>query len=133
LLDDPRFKERSDRRAHRGEFLQELEAWSMTLSADVAEQRLHDAGLAVSKLRTTREAIEWGRSEPRPVIVDVDDRGGQPAPLINSPQRFADAEAGIRGVVPYRGEHNRDVLREWLALDDEAMDALESAGALTPP
>jgi crotonobetainyl-CoA:carnitine CoA-transferase CaiB-like acyl-CoA transferase len=132
LLDDPRFRERSDRRANRGEFLKELEAWSSALSADQAEQRLHDAGLAVSKLRTTREAIAWGRTEPREVIVDVDDRGGSPAPLINSPQRFTESESGITGVVPYRGEHNRDVLREWLGFDDESLDALESSGALAP-
>jgi crotonobetainyl-CoA:carnitine CoA-transferase CaiB-like acyl-CoA transferase len=125
--------ERSDRRTNRAEFLRELEAWSKRLSSDEAEQRLHDAGLAVSKLRTTREAIGWGRSEPRPVVVDVDDRGGNAAPLINSPQRFAGAESGIRGVVPYRGEHNRDVMRDWLGLGDEAIDALESAGALAPP
>src|SRR5581483_11379433 len=133
LLDDPRFKERSDRRANRAAFLDELEAWSSTLTADVAEQRLHDAGLAVSKLRTTREAIGWGRSEPRPVIVDVDDRSGTPAPLINSPQRFAGAEAGIRGVVPYRGEHDRDVLTDWLGLTDAEIDALEAGRALAAP
>lgn len=133
LLDDPRFKERRDRRANRDAFIAELEAWAKTMPADVAEQRLHDAGLAVSKLRSTREAIEWGRAEPRPVIVEVDDRGGEPAPLINSPQRFADAEAGIRGVVPYRGEHNRGVLSEWLGLGGAEIDDLESRGALAQP
>jgi crotonobetainyl-CoA:carnitine CoA-transferase CaiB-like acyl-CoA transferase len=133
LLDDPRFKERRDRRANRAAFLEELEAWAKTVSADEAERRLHDAGLAVSRLRSTREALEWARSEPRPVVVDVDDRGGGTAPLINSPQRFAESLSGIRGVVPFRGEHNKDVAREWLGLTDAEAADLESSGALATP
>ncbi len=133
LLDDPRFAQRSDRRANRDAFLTELEAWARQLPTDVVEQRLHDAGLAVSGLRSTREAIEWGRSEPRPVIVDIDDRGGETVPLINSPQRFASATSGLRGVVPYRGEHNRQVLSEWLDLAEAEIDELEGRGALAPP
>jgi crotonobetainyl-CoA:carnitine CoA-transferase CaiB-like acyl-CoA transferase len=133
LLDDTRFAERADRRANREAFLAELEAWAKELTTEIAEHRLHDAGLAVSGLRSTREAIAWGRSEPRPVIVDVDDRGDGTAPLINSPQRFAGATTGIRGVVPYRGEHNRDVLSEWLDLDPAQIDELLSRGDVRAP
>ena len=133
LLDDPRFAERADRRANRRAFLDELETWARKLTTEDAEQRLHDAGLAVSGLRSTREAIAWGRSEPRPVIVDVDDRGDGTVPLINSPQRFATAASGITGVVPYRGEHNREVLTDWLDLDATQIDELEGRGILIPP
>jgi crotonobetainyl-CoA:carnitine CoA-transferase CaiB-like acyl-CoA transferase len=132
LLQDARFRTRTDRRANRAAFLDELEKWSRQLASTEAEQRLHDAGLAVSRLRTTRETIDYGLTEPRPVIVDVDDRGGEPAPLINSPQRFTRTTSGIRGVVPYRGEHNRDVLTEWLGLSDGDVDGLEAAGAIAP-
>src|SRR5439155_388260 len=72
-------------------------------------------------------------SAPRPVIAEIDDRGGDVAPLINSPQRFAEAGSGIRGVVPYRGEHNREVLGEWLELGATEVDALEVAGTLAAP
>ncbi len=133
LLDDPRFAERSDRRANRDAFLATLDAWARELPTDVVEQRMHDAGLAVSALRSTREAVAWGRTEPRPVIVDIDDRSGATAPLINSPQRFADAQSGIRGVVPYRGEHNREVLAEWLDLPPSDIDQLEASGTLILP
>jgi crotonobetainyl-CoA:carnitine CoA-transferase CaiB-like acyl-CoA transferase len=133
LLADPRFAERSDRRRNRDAFLKELEAWSTELPTDVVEQRMHDAGLAVSALRTTREAVAWGREQARPVIVDVDDRGGALAPLINSPQRFGQGESGIRGVAPYRGEHNREVLTEWIELSGPEIEQLEKSGALVAP
>jgi crotonobetainyl-CoA:carnitine CoA-transferase CaiB-like acyl-CoA transferase len=133
LLEDPRFAERSDRRINRQAFLDELEAWATKLPTDVVERRLHDAGLAVAALRSTREVIAWARTEPRPVVVDVDDRGGGTVPLINSPQRFAGTTSGIRGVVPYRGEHNREVLSEWLGLDPREIEELEGRGVLASP
>lgn len=133
LLDDPRFSTRRARRENREAFLREFEGWTQTLPTDEVEGRLHEAGLAVSALRSTREAIEWGRREPRPVIVEVDDRAGGRVPLVNSPQRFAEAASGIDGVVPYRGEHNREVVADWLGLGAEEAERLESAGALAPP
>ena len=129
LLADPRFADRRTRRTNRAAFLAEFEAWTTTLSTDEVEQRLHDAGLAVAAVRTTREAISYGRQEPRPVIVEVDDRGGSTVPLINSPQRFAAAESGVRGVVPYRGEHNDEVLADWLGISSDEIEQ----GALAPP
>ena len=60
---------------------------------------------------------------------------GQPLdperPLPPPPWRFSDAESGVRGVAPYRGEHNRELLREVLGYDDTRIDALEAAGILS--
>jgi hypothetical protein len=36
----------------------------------------------------------------------------------------------VRGEPRYRGEDNRDVLRELLGLDDAALDELTAAGVL---
>lgn len=133
LLSQERFATRRARRDHRRDFLVEFEAWTTTMPSDEVEERLHAAGLAISKLRHTREAVAWARSEPRPVIVEVDDRGGELVPLINSPQRFTEARSGIEGVAPFRGEHNRAIVTEWLRCDEGDIDRLESRGALVPP
>ena len=44
--------------------------------------------------------------------------------MIQSPYRFSNAAAGVRGPAPYRGEHNAYVLHEWIDLDDETLTAL---------
>ena len=66
----------------------------------------------------------------RGAIRDVDDRGGGHRRVMDSPYRFSDAASGLHGVAPYRGEHNGEVLAEWLAADDAAVRALEEAGVL---
>ena len=49
---------------------------------------------------------------------------------MDSPYRFSDAASGLHGVAPYRGEHNAEVLAEWLEADGVAVRMLEEAGVL---
>jgi len=46
-------------------------------------------------------------------------------PVLNSPYRFSEASAGVRGRPAFRGEDNRDVLCAVLEMNDEDVDALE--------
>jgi CoA:oxalate CoA-transferase len=91
----------------------------------------------------TRMNIAWGevrrgaslRDQPtlrhRGAIVDVDDRGGGVRPTTQSPYRFAQARSGVRGPAPHRGEHNADVLNDWLNLSPAEVASLEAAGVLS--
>jgi crotonobetainyl-CoA:carnitine CoA-transferase CaiB-like acyl-CoA transferase len=86
--------------------------------------------------------IPWGevrdprtlREQPsllaREMIVSIDDRAGGRRPVVQSPYRFSNAKSGVRGPVAHRGEHNREVLKEWLHLHDAAIDALLAANVL---
>ena len=49
----------------------------------------------------------------------------------NSPWKFSNIHAGVRGEPRYRGEDNRAVLGELLGLDDDALDRLEDDGVLS--
>ncbi len=51
------------------------------------------------------------------MVVEVDDRAGGTRPVVQSPYRFSEAEAGIRRPAPWKGEHNAEVLLEWLGAD----------------
>ena len=90
----------------------------------------------------SRMNIAWGQVRPgatlrdqptlkaRGAIVEIDDRAGGTRPIPQSPYRFSAALSGVRGGAPHRGEHNREVLGEWLGLAPEAMDALADRGVL---
>ena len=80
---------------------------------------------ASRQLATVSETIR-----ARASIVDVDDRAGGTRPVVQSPYRFKEAESGARGPAPHRGEHNAEVLQEWLELDQGAIDALVERGVL---
>ena len=68
------------------------------------------------------------------MIVQVDDRDGGTRPMADSPYRFSQARSGVRGPAAHRGEHNRQVLREWLSMADVDIDAwLESRTLIADP
>ena len=86
--------------------------------------------------------IPWGvvrdprnlREQPtlmhRDMIVDMDDRDGGTRPMANSPYRFSQASSGVRGPAAHRGEHNREVLQDWLELEDAEIDSWLASDAL---
>ena len=86
--------------------------------------------------------IAWGqvrnaatmREQPtvaaRGAIVEVDDRAGGTRPIPQSPYRFSTATSGVRGPAPHRGEHNREVLGDWINKSANEVDALVDAGIL---
>ena len=68
----------------------------------------------------------------------AEERSGHRGPLnfiadVEAQQIPADtlADTGVRGVPAYRGEHNREVLRDWLEMDDASLAALEAANVLS--
>ena len=62
------------------------------------------------------------------MLVDVDDRAGGTRPLANSPYRFSDALAGIRGPASHKGEHNQAVLLDWLNYGEAEVQQLAVNG-----
>jgi crotonobetainyl-CoA:carnitine CoA-transferase CaiB-like acyl-CoA transferase len=78
-----------------------------------------------------REVLDKQRSvEARQILTEVDDRDGGHRRVTNTPYRFSDAEAGVRGPAAYRGEHNYEALGDWLGLAPSEVDALHDAGVL---
>jgi CoA:oxalate CoA-transferase len=63
-------------------------------------------------------------------IIDIDDREGGTRPITQSPYRFSSATAGVRGPAPHRGEHNHEVLAQWLGLPANDVDQLLEQGVL---
>jgi len=89
-----------------------------------------------------RMNIAWGEVRPgaglrnqptikhRGSIVEIDDRAGGTRPIPQSPYRFSAARSGVRGSAPHRGEHNQDVLGDWLGMAPIDVEALVQGGVL---
>ena len=63
-------------------------------------------------------------------IIDIDDRAGGTRPVMQSPYRFSNATSGIRSGAPHQGEHNEEVLTEWLGRSKDDVSALCASGVL---
>ena len=87
--------------------------------------------LAWGRVLSTTEAVRQSATvTARGTIARVDDRAGGERPVVRSPYRFSGSESGVRGPAPHRGEHNDQVLGEWLGLSADQIGALDEAGIL---
>ena len=131
LLDDERFVTREARHSHRAEMLDVFQAFAATFTSfDSFEAALGRGRLAVGQMKPITDVADAEWSSARGALVDVELGDSVPMRLPRSPFRFSAADAGTSGRPAWQGEHNREVLRELVGLDDVAIDALERDGVL---
>ena len=128
--------ERYDTYAKRAERLDELEAhiqdWVMDQDdADTVVAALDRAGLPGARIMRMSEALDCEQTRARGMTREIEDRSGARVRVLNSPYRFSEAEAGVRGRPAFRGEDNRAVLRDVLSMNDAEVDALERDGVIS--
>jgi crotonobetainyl-CoA:carnitine CoA-transferase CaiB-like acyl-CoA transferase len=93
--------------------------------------KLNEVNLAWGDVFDHREVLEkQGSIEGRKILTEVDDRDGGRRKVTNTPYRFSDADAAVRGPAPFRGEHNYDALQEWAGLSASEIDQLHAQGVL---
>jgi CoA:oxalate CoA-transferase len=86
---------------------------------------LDSVNLTWGDVRSNSNAFGSPTAIERNVIAHVDDRGGETRPVVQSPYRFSRARSGVVGGPAYRGEHNREVLEQWLGASHEEIAGLE--------
>jgi CoA:oxalate CoA-transferase len=91
---------------------------------------LDRAGIAWADVRDASTVLESPSLRHGGVVADVDDHAGGRRGVIRMPYRFSGADSGVRGPGPRRGQHNREVLADWLGAGDAEIDALIAAGTL---
>ena len=132
LKDDPRFAEEVDRRANRDELHQIIEDWVLTFDdVEALDTELRRARLVMGVVRTLTEAAATDWAKSRGATVDVSDRGDGSFTVPNTPWRFSETTSGAHGEPAYRGEHNREILKELAGLSDDEVDKLEADGILS--
>ncbi|MFX3657841.1 MAG: CaiB/BaiF CoA transferase family protein [bacterium] len=70
--------------------------------------------LAWGDVRTSAGTRTSPTVRHRGSFADIDDRGGGRRQVPQSPYRYARASAHVRGGAPHQGEHNVEVLADWL-------------------
>jgi CoA:oxalate CoA-transferase len=113
------------RRAAVAAFMRGLATWDEIAAA------MDRINIAWGRVRRGHDLREQPTLSHRRSIAQVDDRAGGTRPIPQSPYRFSQAASGVRGGAPHRGEHNEQVLSEWLGMAPEAVAALASDGVLS--
>lgn len=85
---------------------------------------LDAANLAWADVRECGEVLESPTLVHRRTIVDIDDRAGGTRKVVRNPYRLSSTDFSDIGVAAFRGEHNAEVLHEWLGTGPDGIDAL---------
>jgi CoA:oxalate CoA-transferase len=91
---------------------------------------LDRAKLAWADIRDQAELFDADIATEQRLWTHVDGRDGGERRIVESPYHFSDATAGARGPAPHRGEHNAEVLAEWLGRGPDEVSVLAEAGVL---
>jgi crotonobetainyl-CoA:carnitine CoA-transferase CaiB-like acyl-CoA transferase len=93
---------------------------------------LEKANLAWGDVNTAEEAFATRQASARDLVAEVDDRDGGIRRVVQAPYKFSAADSGVRGPATHRGEHNAEVLADWLGMTPgEVADLTESGVLLT--
>ena len=91
---------------------------------DEVESAMESMNLAWGKVRAPEMLREQPTIAARGSIIELDDRAGGTRPITQSPYRFSNALSGVRGPAPRRGEHNHEVLKDWLGKTESQVNEL---------
>ncbi|MEZ4216240.1 MAG: CoA transferase [Myxococcota bacterium] len=137
-LADPRFATREGWAAQRnGPVREALEQWARDRTKLEAARALNEQGIAAGPSHTADDLRADPHVAAHGMLVEVPrpdrDAGAPPMLVAGNPIALSAMADGPIARFPMVGEHTRDVLRAELALDDDALAALETDGVIGRP
>ena len=85
---------------------------------------LDEANLAWGNLRNLGDVLESPTLKHRETVATIDNRDGADRPVVRSPYSMSASDTRDPGSIALRGEHNYDVLSEWLDMSLTDIDQL---------
>jgi crotonobetainyl-CoA:carnitine CoA-transferase CaiB-like acyl-CoA transferase len=125
---DPRFASAADRMDRHDEIDEAISAWSKQYPKEDVEQRLRSAGIPTERMRVIDDVVD--SPDASQVFTEMSERrvGSMLTTRLPFTLSFVDLPAPRRA--PSLGEHNREVLCEWLGCSADEIEELERNEAL---
>jgi crotonobetainyl-CoA:carnitine CoA-transferase CaiB-like acyl-CoA transferase len=126
--EDPRFCSNAARKANEDALDEAIEAWTRGEAGDALAARLAAAGVPAAAVLDAREVAQDPHLRQRGVVVDVDHPEAGRWAQAGVPFHFSRTPIRVTRHAPTQGEHNVEVYRELLGMDDDEYDSLVSKG-----
>jgi crotonobetainyl-CoA:carnitine CoA-transferase CaiB-like acyl-CoA transferase len=108
-----------------------MRAWLASFAdREALKAELERANLAWADVRDNATLFENASLRDGRAVVQVDDHAGGTRGVVRMPYRFSNAESTARGTAPRRGQHNAEVLADWLGATPAEIATLSGQGAL---
>ena len=129
LLDDPRFVSMASRLEHRDAVESIVADWMLAHDADEIVARLEAEGVPCAKIATIDEVVDNPQLRHRGAIADIS-FGDSTVPVQGVTIHLSATPLAIERAMPDVGQHNAEVLQQWLGLQSEQIAALQAEGAI---
>ncbi|MDM0110324.1 CoA transferase [Variovorax sp. J22R24] len=129
LLDDPRFVSMVSRLEHRDAVEGIVGDWMLAHEADDIVARLEAEGVPCAKIATIDEVVDNPQLRHRGAIADVP-FGDTRVPVQGVTIHLSATPLAIERAMPDVGEHNAEVLQQWLGFQSDQIAALQAEGAI---
>ena len=132
LAQHPHFRSNGGRLEHRDELTALIEAWMATFATDadvIAALEAHR--VPCGPVLSPADALEHPYFVERNMVREVQDERTGPFKVPGFPIKFSDRGPDPDLRASNLGQHNREILRDVLGLDETSIDDLEHRGVIT--
>lgn len=131
LVDHETLGNDTGRLANRAEVVELLESWLAGFpDRDSAIDALHAHGVPAAPVLSIEETLTHPHLQARKTVRTINDRLTGEFQIPGMPLKFSDFPDDLPLQAPTMGEHNADILREWLGHSDDEISQLRAAGVL---
>jgi crotonobetainyl-CoA:carnitine CoA-transferase CaiB-like acyl-CoA transferase len=132
FTDDPRYRTNQDRRAHRAELLEKLQAVFLTKSYEEWETILLATGVPMGAINDIAQVVEHPQVKARGSLTQVEHPRLGTVRLVGPAARLSETPPSVRTASPLLGQHTDEIMQEVLGLSAAQVADLRSAGAFGP-
>ena len=130
LLGDPKYATNETRLEHADELEAMVIAWTTSHTCDEVILAMEEARVPCGKVADIAEVLDNPQLRHRGQIVDVDHPNAGTVPMQGFVTKLSDTPAEIRRPAPGAGEHNAEILADWLGYDGDRVRKLADAGII---
>ncbi|MGE4238881.1 CaiB/BaiF CoA transferase family protein [Ramlibacter sp.] len=126
LVDDPKYSDGVRRRANLAELDVHVNAWLSGRSREEAMRVLRAAGAPCAPVNDIGEIFECPHVAARNMILTLDDPVWGRVAVTGNPVKMSDVPEPEAHLPPLLGEHNGQVLRDWLRMTESDIARLKN-------
>ena len=130
LTSDPRFATVPDRTENAAEVYRIVEQWFASTTEDEALRRLEENRVPAAPVLSVEETMNHPHMRQRRTIRKISDRILGELQIPGSAYRFSEFPDDLDLEAPLLGEHNTEVLRDYLGYSEDRVAELEAEGVL---
>ncbi len=130
LADDPRYATHGARGECQAELDELIAQWTRTVDSGPLEASLHEHGVPAGNIYRAPEMLEDAHFKARDAIVRVADHTFGEIAMQNVAPKLSETPGEIRHAAPLLGEHNDEIYRGLLGLDEAEMARLKDDGVI---